>query len=1193
MIDFKTPYKREVANQLLDRIMPDDFNKDIDEEINPGFKTQFISSITKIGECNSLEDLKVYEILHESENDPRISLSKDSFRLLANYGVRKALVFFVSKKSSNYRLSLVAVDLKWDSGTRVQREYSNPRRYSFYLGPDSKTHTPNDFLLKRGLIKNTEDLVSRFDVEVVTRQFFSEYRKLYENVSRYLDKDHGFKNFAARNNLDIDTFSKKLLGQIIFCYFLQRKGWLGAPKDTPVNNGDKDFMRSLLKKATDENKNFFNDYLEYLFYDSLNSKPRNEDDYFRERFKCQIPFLNGGLFEPLHGYDWKGEFIHIPDRIFSNKDKTGILDIFDLYNFTVYEDDPIDREVSVDPEMLGKVFENLLPENIRKGQGAYYTPREIVHYMCQESLTNYLSTETQLHEDRVRTLVHFKDLTFEDSAAMIQIQEEEKALLITALTNIKVCDPACGSGAFLVGMLHEVASLRRFLGQHESEYKLKKETIQNCIYGVDIDLGAVEIAKLRLWLSLVVDYELDEIEPLPNLDYKIMCGNSLLEELVVGDESIKLFDERLLNVNKQRNKKEGLFNEPIVGQKSMSNRLEYLQNLLKEKEKQLIELHSQNKLTRSKKRELEEEVKNISKELKPKGKKIRDVDYHMTLFGDKAETYFSSLKELHKSYFLEYDSTKKQQIKKHIENIESEFIKSTINEKVQDVETIIKNLNMQNPEDRKRNAVLMKKKLEYLSIPNEISRSNVNPYFLWKLNFFEVFQEKCGFDVIIANPPYVSERNNKEMFRPIAQGYLGKFYQGKMDLFYFFFHLALNIGNEKSQNALISTNYYITASAAQKLRTDLKERAIIRNLINFNELKIFESALGQHNMITIFGKGQGKENIAYTCITQRSGITSHAVLKAIVRGVDQHTNYYKLKQAQIYEGKENYIRLGITEIDGILQKVQNRSIALVKVCEVHKGIETGQNSVFVFDKLPEFYKALEEKEKKLFKKFYKNSNILRNYISNSTKYLLYFQNDIDLNNFPNIKRYMLENRKRLESRAQIKRSKQSWYTLLWARDEKTFSKIPKIVTSYRPKINSFCYTEKEFHSATDTYFIINPKKEISLKFILAIINSKLSFAWLKCKGKLKGDILELTGDNIEQIPIPNALKEEQKPFIDFVDKILSLTRSDSYLSNAEKQANVKKLEHQIDQIVYKIYGLTKEQIEIVENLTIKSKSNTF
>src|SRR3989338_2373547 len=221
-----------------------------------------------------------------------------------------------------------------------------------------------------------------------------------------------------------------------------------------------------------------------------------------------------------------------------------------------------------------------------------------------------------------------------------------------------------------------------------------------------------------------------------------MCGNSLLEELIVGDESIKLFDERLLNL------KEPTSNPP------QDARQEELKKQLWEKQKELLDLHAKNKLSMSRKKELDSQILAINKELNPKAKKTKPEAYHPVFFVEQADEYFKRLRELHKQYFTEYDPIKKKEKRKQIEDIEIEFIKSSIKEKVDGIEDIIRNLNMQDPGDRKQQALLMKKKLEYLGIPNQIHNSKTRPYFLWKLNFFEVFQEKGGFDVIIGNPPW-------------------------------------------------------------------------------------------------------------------------------------------------------------------------------------------------------------------------------------------------------------------------------------------------------------------------------------------------------------------------------------------------------------------------------------------------------
>ena len=258
----------------------------------------------------------------------------------------------------------------------------------------------------------------------------------------------------------------------------------------------------------------------------------------------------------MNEYDWVNTEILIPDTIFANNHKTnegtgdGILDIFDRYNFTVKEDEPLEREVAVDPEMLGKVFENLLAVGDRKDLGTYYTPREIVHYMCQESLVNYLTTElvNKVSREDINILVKHGEQVLENDSQIMKKGKETKDysfklpgsirkhadIIDQKLETIQVCDPAVGSGAFIVGMMNEIISTRKaltpYLGtEKRSAYQFKQHAIQNCLYGVDIAPGAVEITKLRLWLSLVVDEkDRETIQPLPNLDFKIMQGNGLV-----------------------------------------------------------------------------------------------------------------------------------------------------------------------------------------------------------------------------------------------------------------------------------------------------------------------------------------------------------------------------------------------------------------------------------------------------------------------------------------------------------------------------------------------------------------------------------------------------------------------------------------------------------------------------------------
>ena len=384
-----------------------------------------------------------------------------------------------------------------------------------------------------------------FNIESVTKEFFEDYKALFlqikENLDQIVSSNQKLKAEFKRCNIDTINFAKKLLGQIVFLYFLQKKGWLGVAEDAAWGTGDKKFLHKLYMNKG--GRNFFDDILEPFFYEALAIERVGD---FYPALQCKVPFLNGGLFEPLNSYDWENTQINLNDRVFEE-----IFKVFNLYNFTVREDEPLEREVAVDPEMLGKVFENLLEIKDRKSKGAYYTPREIVHYMCQESLINYLdtalNTETQkVAKEDIESFIREGDISLENDLAKEagrksgdfglpeSIREFAKEIDFT-LADVKICDPAIGSGAFPVGMMTEIVRARNVLTIHlqnkrnRDAYTFKWHCIENSLYGVDIDSSAVEIAKLRLWLSLVVDEEsYDQIRPLPNLDYRIVCGNSLL-----------------------------------------------------------------------------------------------------------------------------------------------------------------------------------------------------------------------------------------------------------------------------------------------------------------------------------------------------------------------------------------------------------------------------------------------------------------------------------------------------------------------------------------------------------------------------------------------------------------------------------------------------------------------------------------
>ena len=510
-------------------------------------------------------------------------------KYLVNKERDAALVAFYSENSDEWRFSFIKMQY---SLAKKKDELTPAKRYSFLVGEKGKTHTAKTQIIPILQNDNTpsmDDLEEAFNVETVSDEFFEKYKELVfrlkDKIEIELNNNQKAKDEFDSKNITIMEFAKKLLGQIVFIYFLQKKGWLGCKEEEPYGEGDKNFLRSLFDNRKID-VNFYSEYLEYLFYEALSSKRVTD---FYQRFNCKIPFLNGGLFDPINFYDWQKIKLILPNELFSNKSEAneegnGILDVFDRYNFTVKEDEPLEKEVAVDPEMLGKAFERMLPVKDRKSKGAFYTPREIVHYMSQESLINYLDsmlnknsksyeflTKDQLDffgnegkegqldlvfpndknenilKNDIEYFIHFGENIKELDKSVTGVKRNPSIpesvsknadIIDVLLRDIRVCDPAVGSGAFPVGIMNEIVKARELLNSHITNTKLNKNrdayhfklnAIDNCIYGVDTDKSAVEICKLRLWLSLVVDEErIDNIDPLPNLGFKIVSGNSLL-----------------------------------------------------------------------------------------------------------------------------------------------------------------------------------------------------------------------------------------------------------------------------------------------------------------------------------------------------------------------------------------------------------------------------------------------------------------------------------------------------------------------------------------------------------------------------------------------------------------------------------------------------------------------------------------
>ena len=450
---------------------------------------------------------------------------RNLIRPYLGYGFDAALAVF--NDGTNWRLSLIC-DLKEDATSTKRFTYVFGDEKAFYKTPilrfESLRTKANEFL----------EIKKAFSVEALSDDFFAAYRKQYAEFVKFLtgkeyvkkgnkwvEQETGepdaqyFTSFKEDDKL-VRDYIKKMMGRIVFLYFLQSKGWLA---------GNLHYMHDLFYEASDKVKgDFLDKVLEPMFFGLLNTRPEDRSSaplvngvgvkYIPNA--DEIPYLNGGLFQQ--------EKIDEVESVFPAGMFQSLFDFFDSYNFTIDENDPNDAEVGVDPEMLGKIFENLLEDN--KDKGAFYTPKEIVRYMCQESLTAYLQTDIDDAEVKELIANYVKTNDVEELGGA----SSELAMSIDQkLIDVKICDPAIGSGAFPMGLLRELYACRKSIEifEEDNAADIKRHIIQNNIYGVDIEKGAVVIARLRFWLALIIDEK--EPMPLPNLDFKIMQGNSLLE----------------------------------------------------------------------------------------------------------------------------------------------------------------------------------------------------------------------------------------------------------------------------------------------------------------------------------------------------------------------------------------------------------------------------------------------------------------------------------------------------------------------------------------------------------------------------------------------------------------------------------------------------------------------------------------
>ncbi len=1108
----------------------------IKQNLLPTFSDKQFADFSQLGDFELEDNTSVVVICarsltHLNERASRKAQYDISKKILKSFLKSRAGIFIYYDSKGDFRISLIYADY-----VGVKVNYSTFRRFTYFVSKEQTNTTffqqvaPFDFT-------NFQELKEVFSVEKVTKEFFKKYRDLFGDLLEDFDNNEVFKEVVIDAEItNTADFVKKLMGQIVFLYFVQKKGWLGVRPNENWGTGNQTFLRFLFSTCAKANKNYYNDYLEPLFYEALAEK--RDKDYF-ELFNCRIPFLNGGLFESV--YDCKKTNIDIP-----NKTTGKLLDFFDQYNFTVDENTPSDQEISIDPEMLGKIFEKLLDVKDRKDKGAFYTPREIVHYMCRESLIQHLVSENTAPEERIRKLFEVKDtdlsLVVEDEKKIEMVKRLPELKEISekvdfSLRNIKIVDPAVGSGAFPMGMLNEISSIRYYLntnflhtknnqGKELTLYDIKKETLENCIYAVDIDPGAVEIAKLRFWLALIVEYNADDLEnsppTLPNLDYKIMQGNSLLEEY----EGIKLFDEKILQ-------------SPIINAEILDPKNQHITKLQTE----LLQFYMKNPnwiqkgIHNDKPQEVIELETRLRDYLKQNKKIKEDSTEQNDLFTTTAESkkIWETIKAKHKLLFSESNKERKQDLRKQIEDLNWQLIESTLEEQGKSLE------------------------IEKLK---ELRKSKIKPFFLWRMHFAEVFEEKGGFDITIGNPPYVQlqkaiEEGSSKKYADLYKDQNYETFERKGDIYCLFYEKGIKLLREHGLLTFITSNKWMRAGYG----TSLREYFISKNpkiLIDLGG-QVFDSATVDTNILLIENSENKKETTAISIKNNKKDFDTQVKNESIKVAFTTSDGWF------IGDKTEIDLKTKI-EISGKILKDWGFKIS--------RGIVSGLKNVFEVD--ADFYNntiKTSQSYNKVMKPILHGREISSYKIIFKNKFLIFALRGFNLDDFPLIKSHLIKHKKDLEARATIK--SHPWYELqqpqmgIYNDFEKERIVYPDISQE-----SAFALCPAGTYQDNTTYSI-----DTDSKYILGILNSRLIFYYYKFIANTMGEkTVRYFTQYVEKLPIMEAKNDNlvRISIESLVDKILTLKKEN-------KDVDTKNLEHKIDELVYKLYDLTPEEIEIVEN----------
>ena len=1102
-----------VWKELLDKFFPKfDFFTSI-----ATITDSLVKSGGQVGNIHLDDGRSLAIFCFEVADNVQISRNRKSLRdIAAKYVdqglIHGALVFYYSQNQDDYRLTFVAKQTYFNENGELVKKETAPKRYTFLLGKNESCTTAASRLLELAnkKINNSiylTDVTEVFSVERLNKEFFNGYKAQYSKFLKLLTDTKPHRDYV-----------KKLLGRLVFLQFLQKKGWMGVPvSNTQWVGGDKNYLINLINKYPNHDK-LLSDVLELLFFNTLNEKRDNDIVDSKLGDNIKIPYLNGGLFD-RDSIDKLN--IDFPYDYFKD-----LVEFFAQYNFTIDENDPDDSEVGIDPEMLGHIFENLLEDN--KDKGAFYTPKEIVQYMCRQSVIQYLKTHEPAEEytDAIEQLIN-------NGVVYPILQNKNIAIRITQLLkDVKVCDPAIGSGAFPMGILYVLYHAIHHLHSHAEPHgsfdstKTKRDIIQNNIFGVDIEQGAVDIARLRFWLALIVDAE--EPQPLPNLDYKITCGNSLLSRYPIDAPIENVFVE--YNKNKKENEKMTLakYKELVSDYTNTSN-------------------HQTKELFRKTIEDIKSAFKTeLSYQLKEKLSKLRGKIIMLegpTLFGERTKAEKAELKKL----------------KEKLHTLEKEK---------EDIET------------------------------NKLYTNA----FEWRFEFPQLLDENgkfIGFDIIIGNPPYIKEATDKNAFNGLRNS---AYYQGKMDLWYFFACKGIDLLKSNACLCYIATNNWVTNDGASILRNKIVSDARIIQLIDFFDAMIFDSASIQ-TMIMLFQRDCITDNYSfdYRKVQQKHANRQAAI--NLLEKIHDDSNVFFMPLINREHFSNQLLTFASTENNQILQLISNTKHILLNdqdgLKEISSGIDVLQDyvnkkaqqllnnkkqigdGIFVLSQQEYDSLSFNENEKNLVKPYYTSKLINRYSVcKENSEWIIYTDSSANdsISLYPNIQKH-------LDQFSKVITSVNKPYGLHRARKKESFE--GEKILALRKCVNRPAFSYVDFDSFVSRAYLIIRTNRVNQKYLTGLLNSKLIKYWLKHRGKMQGANFQIDKEPLQQIPIVAPVINVQKLIATIVDYVMmssSIKRNLSELVSNETIASF--FEKIIDGCVYELYfeeHMKDQEINIIDS----------